>query len=182
MHALLLRRNLPILLCCLIVSVFLQIGCNRQKTADKEPSGNSRAMESDSGRQILEKSISKYQSASSYSDQATLKLSYRLSGKWVEEYHPQSIVFERLASKMDKLSCKIFNARVRIADNRMTCFVFDLPTGNLDDQVWLNPDIGTSNHQELWNQLLEDPIARHFISGRSEIPVRERPDSGATQS
>ena len=149
-------------------------GCKKtSETADHSESQKS--AQRDSGFEILQKTVAKYESARSYQDEAVLKLEYRLRGKWVEEYHPQSVVFERDEKDLVQFSCKLFHARIRQDKNRMTCFVFDLPTGNLDDQVWIQPV--SHSRRETWGKLLGDPIARHFISGRSEIPVRERKDS-----
>ncbi len=169
------NRNRLCWVCLFTLCLAFVNGCRTDQPQVENQTGQSQADNGVAGNEILRKSIARYRDAQTYSDQAILKLHYRLSGKWVEEYHPQSVMFQRDDRGNDRFSCKIFNARIRANEKCMTCFVFDLPTGNLDDQVWYNA-VKKSN-VECWSQLLADPIARHFISGESEIPICQQSDS-----
>ena len=118
-----------------------------------------------SSQEILASLQQRYASAKTYQDKAVLYLSYRLQGQFMQEAQPWSIQWDsagRLASRM-------FNARVRGDGQRLSCYVYDIESGNLDNQHLLIP----YQQQLPINDLFRDSIAKHFLAGYSELPMDE---------
>lgn len=104
-----------------------------------------------------------YAQAPVYSDEGYLYLSYRLMGSLIQEQQPWKTKFQR----PNFLAGDWFNSRIRCDGSRLGCFVFDNDTANLDSQ-WLVLDAAGKIPL---SQLLDDPMARHFVAGDSEIPL-----------
>ncbi|HMO13208.1 MAG TPA: hypothetical protein PKD64_01670 [Pirellulaceae bacterium] len=104
-----------------------------------------------------------YAQAEHYRDNATLHLQYRLDGGLLEEFHPWSVVYNR----PNKLAAKIYNVRIKADATKLTTFVYDFPTENLDNQYL----VMNATTRLPFNRLLTDSIARYFLSGHNELPL-----------
>ncbi len=123
-----------------------------------------------SGAEIIDQLHQEYLAASSYADQASLELSYRLQGRYMDEPHQWSVVFGRdQGVKVD-----VYDARIRADRDRLGCFIYDFGSGNLDNQ-W---QVHTFNDTLPVRKLFQDGIARHYLSGQAELPVNtSRPET-----
>ncbi len=124
------------------------------------------------GPEIFAEIIRQYETADSYSDQAMLYLNYRIDGRLIQEPQPWSISWSRNGG----LSARLFNTQVQFDGQRMSCFVFDIDSANLDGQQWVS---STSDTAEI-DRLLNDPIGQHFMCGYSELPLDETEKSLST--
>ena len=138
------------------------LGCqSSQPTADPGPQENDGV----SGAEILAEVIQQYLAAESYADNAMLYLNYRIDGRLIQEPQPWSVRW----SQDYGFSTRFFNSQVQFDGQRMSCFVFDIDSGNLDDQQWV---VRTTSSAEL-DRLFLDPIGQHFLCGFSELPLDE---------
>ena len=115
-----------------------------------------------SAQEILGAALQRYSQAHSYQDNAVLYLTYRLNGRAIQEPHPWSIAWNRKG----QFSADWFNAKLRCDGNRFSCYVYDIETGNIDNQQILVPSGG-----DVIRKLFDDRIASHFIFGTSELPL-----------
>ncbi len=140
----------------------LLLGCqSSQPTAEPGPRENDGV----SGAEILAEVIQQYQTAESYADNAMLYLNYRIDGRLIQEPQPWSVRW----SQDGGFSTRFFNSQVQFDGLRMSCFVFDIDSGNLDDQQWVTR---TTRPADL-DRLFLDPIGQHFLCGFSELPLDE---------
>ena len=167
----------------LLTALALHLGCQDSPSQNQGelPSSNkengertSTESELDDGALAIWKQCTQnYASTNTYQDKAILNLQYRLDGRWIEEFHPQSVAFERGLG----LSVKMFHGRIQSDRNRFTCYIYDSATGNLDEQTWIRENLKQAEREifsaQCWTELLSDPIAKHFLSGESEIPLRK---------
>ena len=137
----------------------LSAGCDeqRQSVVDAE---NVSADDDLRAEEILAAVLQQYTDATTYQDKAVLYLSYRLEGRAIQEPHPWSIAWDR----NDRFSAELFNAKICCDSQQLSCYVFDIETGNVDNQHLLVP-------ANRFGRLLDDPIASHFIFGTSELPL-----------
>ena len=152
----------------------ISVGCSSgdpQSSASDQPV---RVQAELGGLQIWRQTQQVYANANTYQDAAVLRLTYRLNGQWIEEFHPQSVAFARQTAEGEshglahKIHAKIFNARLVNDGQNMICRVFDSPTGNLDRQTMIQPVSPVLS----WADFLADPIGHHFLSGKAELPLR----------
>ena len=120
-----------------------------------------------SADEILQTVLQQYSDATSYQDQAVLYLSYRLEGRAIREPHPWSVAWNRKG----QFSANLFNTKLRNDGEALSCYVYDIQTGNIDNQHVLVPGAG-------FKHILNDKIASHFVFGTSELPL----DSIETQT
>ncbi len=120
-----------------------------------------------SAGQIVESTRQAYATAVQYMDEATLHLSYRLNGRFMEEPHPWHVRYARPG----KLKSSIYHLRLRADGERMSCFIYDFGSGNLDNQHVVHP---YSNRLPV-RKLFADDIARYYSTGHTELPLN--PDS-----
>ncbi|MEQ1903630.1 MAG: DUF2092 domain-containing protein, partial [Pirellulaceae bacterium] len=155
------------ILAATILALMLSLGC--QSETDKKPiskeSSQTNFADGLSAEQIYNKSKQAYSSAKSYQDEAVLYLSYTMDGRNIQEEQAWRVAWQREG----QLSALWFNAEIRGDGRRLGCFVYDIDSGNLDNQWMLVPD---ENGNGL-SRLLGDSIARHFATGYSELPLRE---------
>ncbi len=118
-----------------------------------------------SAKQIYDGMQHAYSAAKSYQDEAVLYLSYTMDGRNIQEEQAWRLAWQRTGH----LSALWFNAEIRGDGKRLGCFIYDIDSGNLDNQWMLVPD---ENGNGL-TRLLGDSIARHFATGYSELPLRE---------
>ncbi len=123
------------------------------------------------GKTILENLIQRYAEATTYQDKAVLYLNYLIQGQRIQEPQPWATAFQNSAplNASPKLSAQLFNGEIRCDENIMSCYVYDIETANLDNQLLLIP----FENQLPLNQLYRDSIAKHFIGGYSELPLDE---------
>ncbi|MEM9941847.1 MAG: hypothetical protein AAF939_09675 [Planctomycetota bacterium] len=131
----------------------------------------SNPIETQSGLEILDKLVAKYRSLQSYRDSAVLTLKYRLKDQAMREPQPWSVQWDQLG----RLSARFFNAKIVADGELLSCFVYDIESGNLDNQHLLIP---YQNELPL-QQLYRDSIAKYFSAGYSELPLDESDLSSA---
>ena len=165
------------------ISLFIVVGCEKQnELADSNtgsqdgqaivPQGNhvgapARELVTTGlkAAEILDKLNDRYASAKSYQDEAMLYLSYRLHGQSMTEPQPWSIKWDNGA----RLSAKLFKARMQADGELLSCFIYDIDSGNMDNQHLLVP----YQAQLPLNQFFRDSIAKYFVAGYSELPLDE---------
>ncbi len=101
-----------------------------------------------------------YESIDSYADKAVLYLTYRLDGKAIREPHRWSVGWQ----SEREFYADLYNAKVRNDGKNLSCYVFDIATGNIDNQ-----EVFVAGQR--FGYLLSDPIACHFLNGSSELPL-----------
>jgi hypothetical protein len=94
-----------------------------------------------------------------------LYLTYRINGRWIQEPQP----FSTQWTKSGKFAADLFNARLRCDGRQLSCYVFDIQTGNLDNQHLLIPATSKIPLKDVF----DDRIAGHFLKGFSEFPLDE---------
>ena len=156
------------LLLCLLLGVG-QLGCDQPATAPEKVAAN-QAAPSQNGNQIWEESLAAYATAETYRDEAALYLSYRLQGQLIQEPQPWSVSWSRGAPP--QLAAKLFNAQIRADGQRLSCYVYDIDSANLDNQWLLLEQTGSPPLETLLN----DNLARYFTGGFAEIPLDESPE------
>lgn len=142
--------------------LFVSPGCNQE---DDGEAAETPVADSRSATEILRTTLDLYSRASSYQDKAVLYLTYRLNGRAIQEPHPWSIAWQDTG----EFSADWFNARIRCDGGQFSCYVYDIETGNIDNQQILIP----AGSRDLVVQLFDDKIARHFLCGTSELPLDE---------
>jgi len=142
-------------------------GCQRQPVAE---SGSTPAnFRPDlSGAEIWSNLKQHYANLDYYSDRTSLFIRYRLDEQLMEEHYPQFVAFTRPG----KIAASVFNARIKSDGHQLSCFIYDFPSHNIDQQrLLLSASTGLP-----FDRLLSDSIAQHFIGGQSELPVRTLPE------
>ena len=129
----------------------LLAGCDQQEIVQEQPKSVQDDLRAD---EILGAIVEQYSGASSYKDSAVLYLSYRLDGRAIQEPHPWSVAWDRGG----RFAADLFNAKIRCDSTKLSCYVFDIESGNIDNQHLL---VDAAKFEALLN----DPIASHFISG-----------------
>lgn len=117
------------------------------------------------GDEILARCVQRYSNATSYADEGVLYLNYSLMGRPIQEPHPFSTVWD----DQHRWAARIFNSQVQCDGKRLSCYVFDIESANLDNQQLLIPAAG----QVPVDDLLRDSIARHFVGGYADLPLDE---------
>ncbi len=145
-----------------IVSLLAITGCQQEPNRQIAAESTASQLTAD---QLLRTTIEKYSVANSYQDNAVLYLNYRLNGRAIQEPHPWSVAWNRAGL----FSADWFNAKIRCDGRQFSVYVFDIETGNLDNQQVLVP----ANEQVPLEKLLTDKIAGHFVCGVSELPLHE---------
>ena len=155
------------ILAATILGLMLSVGC--QSETDKKPvskeSSPTNFADGLSAEQVYNKLKQAYSTAKTYQDEAVLYLSYTMDGRNIQEEQAWRVAWQRDG----QLSALWFNAEIRGDGRRLGCFVYDIDSGNLDNQWMLVPDESGNG----LSRLLGDSIARHFATGYSELPLRE---------
>jgi len=158
--------------CSILLGLVLGIaslGCGKPGDRADKAKADQPAL-SQSGAEIWQETLAAYRAAESYRDEAVLYLSYRLQGQLIQEPQPWSISWSR--GPEQKFSAKLFNAQLRSDGQRLSCYVYDIESANLDNQWLLLEQSGPLPLETL----LADNLARYFIGGFSEIPLDESPE------
>ncbi len=135
-------------------------GCTR---TESKPEVTDNAGNELQAREIMSAALEQYSVARTYQDNAVLYLTYRLNGRAIEEPHPWSVAWDRKGI----FSADWFNAKIRCDGKRFSCYVFDIESGNIDNQQILIPAEGGVP----LDKLFFDSIAAHFVLGNSELPL-----------
>ena len=157
-----------IMYACLIVAILFLTGCEQRQA------GNSKGWDDDlTANEILSTVVTEYGKAESYSDKGVLYLSYRMNGRWIQEPQPYSTAW----TLNNQYAANLFNTQIRCDGHDLSCYVFDIDSGNLDNQHMLVPVTGKIPLAKA----VHDKIASHFVKGFSEMPIDEtqkhlRPD------
>ncbi len=176
---------------CLVVSIFICFACGCEPGSEKQgkqeqengqlestgqasfrQEGQSKSEAKSSAKSILNAVVKRYQAAKSYQDSGVLYLSYRLNGQRLDEPKRWSTSYHRDG----KLSIETFNAKIRADGDVLACEIFDIETGNLDNQKLVVPydENFTGRRQPPLQQVVKDKLARHFVLGFSELPLDPR--------
>lgn len=118
---------------------------------------------------ILASVVQRYEQAASYQDNGVLHLSYMLDGQRLDE--PKRWATSYLED--GSLSLETFNTKLHGDGKVLACEIFDIETGNLDNQNLIVPyasDNAGAKRPPL-DQVARDRIARHFVFGFSEVPL-----------
>jgi hypothetical protein len=163
--------------CILLVTLFLTLGIagcgpseNPKDTAD---SGNLNAQPELTGADVLNGMFQAYAGANSYSDKAVLYMTYRTEdGRPMQEPMPWAVSFEKPSGNF---SGRLFDSVVKYDGSLLGCRVFDIESDNQDNQFLL-----IAGTKLPFNELLRDKLAKRFVGGFEEIPLRS--DSNALVS
>ena len=164
----------------ILPSLIILIGCNQNKIAsqaEKQAAQSANTVETPvadgpSASEILNQVVQKYRSSNSYQDEAVLYLNYRLHGQVMQEPQPWAVKWTD-----DQLAANLFNGKILADGHLLSCYVFDIDSGNLDNQHLLIP----YDDQLPIRQLFRDGIARHFVGGFSELPLDESDQASLPQ-
>ncbi len=139
------------------------IGCPTSSSGPQPEKKSEDAKSKLTAEEILLQTKLAYATQLHYSDNAKLYLSYRLQDRYVQEQQPWAIRWQRDVG----FSLNQFNAEITHDGKRLSCFVFDNDTGNLDLQQLLVVEPIASSLQ----RVLRDSIARYYVSGHAELPI-----------
>ncbi|MEL7496269.1 MAG: hypothetical protein AAFN77_01575 [Planctomycetota bacterium] len=148
-------------------------------TQSTDSTGTNRFGDNWTAEQVLSKTLERYATAKTYRDQGVLDLSYRLNGQTLKEPKQFQTTFDRGSqlSPTQKFALQSCNTDVRGNGKVLACQVFDLETGNFENQRLLIPypsePTGTSPAKVPLDSLFRDPIAKHFVAGFDELPLNE---------
>ena len=151
--------------------VALACGCQPSDSTNGLPgsqsSGNAAAANDGvPADQILTLMQAVYANAASYRDDAVLMLSYRKDGLLTEEPQRWSTAW----TADGKLAMEVFGAHLKGDGQRLSCYIYDIDTANLDGQRMVVP---YENGQPPVSRVFRDPMARVFLGGYSELPLNE---------
>ena len=153
---------------CLPLLFALVCGCQPSAPTSGDPSSNTAATNDGvPADQILTLMKAVYANAKNYSDNGRLFLSYRKDGLLTEEPQRWSTAW----SADGKLAMEVFGAHIKGDGQRVSCYIYDIDSANLDGQRMVVPY--EANGQPPIDQVFRDPIARVFLGGYSELPLNE---------
>ena len=159
-------KPVRILTCLLLSSIVMSSGCEQSTSQNGPNSGSSTVFSDDlSASAIFEEVVRKYRQSDQYSDRAVLYMSYRLNGRPIQEPQPWAVAIDNEG----RFSADFFNSQIRSDGKLLSCYVYDIETGNLDDQWLLIP---VENQLPL-SRLYDDNIAKHFVGGFADMPLDE---------
>ena len=156
-----------LLLAILLISSLAFLGCEQTQQTAATNGIRPEPIDDLTAEEIIGSVVKQYSQLESYQDKAVLYLSYRLEGRPIQEPHPLAIAWNR----KHQFSADWFNSQIRCDGKQLSCYVFDISSGNIDNQqVWIPVD---GNVPILG--LRQDRIASHFLFGNSELPLNESP-------
>lgn len=159
-------KQAHVFLLVLSAAIFGFSGCGPTNTSQSSQPNGATPESQLTAQQILDRMKSAYASANSYSDKAVLYLTYRTAeGRPMQEPMPWSVSFEKSAERFDG---RFYDSVVKYDGSILGCQVFDIESENQDNQLLLIRSDGLP-----MDQMLSDPIARHFVGGFSELPLRK---------
>ena len=156
----------------LVLLLFIPLGCqNRTNPNPKdEPSSDGGSPKTEvrdglSAREISDKMQQNYRETTAYHDQGTLHISYKLQGRFMEEPHLWSVDFQRDG----KLKSSVYQVRLLSDGQRLSCFIYDFRSANLDNQRLIRAFRGALPLRTLF----QDGISRHYLTGQNELPLHK---------
>ena len=153
------------------VAVLLLVGCNGKADSDgsssKSGDKQSQVHPQLDGSQVRDRVLAAYKNANAYSDKASLSLSYRLQGSYLEEPHPWEVRFDRQRG----FELDAYEARIKADANQLSCFIYDFSSGNLDDQWQVHPVLAAGSALSVLPRLFQDGICRHYLTGQHDLPI-----------
>ena len=152
-----------------LLAIILCLGsCGCQDTATISNAGPETDQQDEiTAQEILSTIKNQYETADTYQDNGVLYLTYRLNGRAIQEPNPYSTAWNRNG----QFSCDLFNSKVRCDGQSLSCYIFDIESGNVDNQHLLV-------EKQSFGYLFKDEIASHFIFGTSELPLDELETKG----
>ena len=157
---------------CLPLLFALVCGCQPSDSTNTAGGDSSSAMSTTANDgvpadQILTLMKAVYANADSYIDNGKLLLSYRKDGLLTEEPQRWSTAW----SADGKLAMEVFGGHIKADGQRLSCYIYDIDSANLDGQRMVVP-YQTSGLPPV-ETVFRDPIARVFLGGYSELPLNE---------
>ncbi len=141
----------PGLMLLILSLAFALSGCQRTDSQAEQRSGGPPKSFADhiTAPEIFSSMVTKYRKAVRYSDRAVLYMSYRLNGRAIQEPQPWTVAID----EKGRFAANLFNAQVRCDGKLLSCYVYDIESGNLDDQRLLLPVHGELPLETaLWRQ------------------------------
>ncbi len=132
-----------------------------------------RQQQGPSANQIFNSMMTAYANAETYSDSGKIHLDYRQQGLAKREVMNFSTAWD---AKRGACRADLFESKVICDGSLLTCFIYDVDTKNFGRQQLVIPVEGA--RQPPIGRLISDDIARSFISGSQDFPVRN-PQRGA---
>ena len=162
-------RITTVLALLLAFSAFTGCDGDKAKTDGKQSQKAPNAHPDWQAEQVLKHMQAAYANSQSYSDKAVLYLTYRLDGVSIHEPRPWAFQFDRAKNQF---GAQLFDTQVRFDGRDLGCRVFDIESGNLDNQYLLLSSIA-----QPIKRLFDDTIARHFTGGFADLPLKTGPES-----
>ncbi len=110
--------------------------------------------------ELLQRLLATYRGASTYQDQASVKLQFRRAGELSSFNWPNSVAFER----PNKLALNVYQAQVRIDGKEFQAAIEDKESNNVDGQVVVRK----APEQLKLAELASDPLLYGILSGRAQ--------------
>ena len=126
-----------------------------------------------SANQIFDSMMTAYANAATYSDNGKIHLDYRQQGLAKREVMNFSTAWD---AKRGACRAELFESKVICDGNLLTCYIYDVDTKNFGRQQLVIP-VDRSRQPPI-GRLLSDDIARSFVTGSQDFPVRN-PQRGA---
>ncbi len=120
-----------------------------------------------SANQIFNSMMTAYAHAQTYSDNGEIHLDYRQQGLAKREVMKFSTAWD---AKRGACRAELFETKVICDGSLLTCYIYDVDTKNFGRQQLVIPVEG--NRQPPIRRLVSDDIARSFVSGSQDFPVR----------
>jgi len=126
-----------------------------------------------SANQIFNSMMTAYANAQTYSDSGKVHLDYRQQGLAKREVMNFSTAWD---SRLGACRAELFESKVICDGSLLTCYIYDVDTKNFGRQQLVIPV--ESTRKAPIGRLLSDDIARSFVTGSQDFPVRN-PESSA---
>lgn len=140
-------------------------GCPANPPSKPVTTGNngvnpvSQAAEKNSPNELLQQLLAAYRNATTYQDQAVVKLQFRRSGEQAAYAWPAAVAFER----PNKVALNVYQATVRSDGQQFKAAIADPESNNVDGQIVVRKAPEKLQLTELAN----DPLLYDILSGRA---------------
>lgn len=132
-----------------------------------------RQQQGPSANQIFNSMMTAYANIETYSDSGKIHLDYRQQGLAKREVMNFSTAWD---SRRGACRAELFESKVICDGSLLTCYIYDVDTKNFGRQQLVIPVEG--NRKAPIGRLVSDDIARSFVTGSQDFPVRN-PERGA---
>lgn len=113
-----------------------------------------------SANELLQSLLSAYRTASSYRDQAVVKLQFRRGGELAAFSWPMAVAFER----PNKLALHVYQAQVRVDGQDFRASITDPESKNVDGQIVVRK----APEKLKLTDLANDPLLYQILTGRAQ--------------